>query len=89
MTTLHIPDDLEARLTSEASRRGTTPELLALHVLRDGLGTNGAKLSNAASLLDLVQGCVGQVDDSQTSVSSPLQSPFTDLLRDKQKRGHL
>ncbi len=89
MTTLHIPDDLEARLASEASRRGTTPQLLALHVLRDGLPASPAASVKADSLYELVETCIGPFDDAAPPASTPLQSPFTDLLRDKQKRGRL
>jgi hypothetical protein len=34
MTIITLPPDLESRLADEASRRGTTPELLALDGLR-------------------------------------------------------
>jgi hypothetical protein len=41
MTVITLPPDIDALLTAEARRRGTTPERLALDTLRRSLDANG------------------------------------------------
>jgi len=74
MTTITLPPDLESRLADEASRRGTTAELLAL----DGLRRLFAPQPD---------GHIGTVAGTAEPLSEDCGRRFADSLADKQQRG--
>ncbi len=66
--TIDLPPDLERELSEAAERRGTTPELLALDLLREHLlPVRSAESDDAepATLADLLAGYVGVLDSSE------------------------
>jgi hypothetical protein len=61
MTIITLPPDLESRLADEASRRGTTPELLALDGLRRLFAPRPDENAPAETLFDFLEGHIGTV----------------------------
>lgn len=68
MITITLPPELAVPLAEEATRRGTTPELLALEGVRLVLPAP-APAPPAGSLLDLLAGHVGTVAGSPEPLS--------------------
>jgi hypothetical protein len=66
MTTITLPPDLEGRLADEASRRGTTPELLALDGLRRLFAPRPEddRTGEPGTLFDFLAGYIGTVAGS-------------------------
>jgi hypothetical protein len=85
MTTVTLPPDLESRLLDEASRRGTTPELLAVDSLRRRFPsrpaeTIPAEVRPAATLYDFLAGYIGTVEGTGEPVSRDCDRRFSDAL---------
>jgi hypothetical protein len=91
MTTITIPPDLEQRLTDEASRRGTTPELLALEGLRRLFPSAVVEPPTGAgeTLFDFLAGHIGVIDGPALAYSENCGALFTESLIEKQKQGKL
>jgi hypothetical protein len=87
MTTIVLPPDLENRLTEEALRRGTKPEILAVDALRRLFP---APLSDDAamadSLFDFLASHIGAVAGSAEPLSEECGRRFADGLIEKQQR---
>ena len=62
MLTITVPPELAVPLAEEATRRGTTPRLLALEGVRRVLPVSPATTPVAGSLLDFLAGHVGTVE---------------------------
>jgi len=67
MTTITLPPDLEAPLTEEAVKRGTTPEAVALDCLRKLFVNSSIKNGpgNGNTLFDFLSGFVGTVNGTE------------------------
>jgi hypothetical protein len=91
MTTITLPPDLEGRLTEEARRRGTAPELLALDSLRslfiDKVTEN--KNGGAETLYDFLSGHIGTSSCSREAFSENCGQLFADSLVEKHRQGRL
>jgi hypothetical protein len=64
MLTITVPPEIAVPLAEEATRRGTTAELLALEGVRRVLPISPGTTPAAGSLLDFLAGHVGTVDAS-------------------------
>jgi hypothetical protein len=64
MLTVHVPPELAIPLAEEASRRGTTPELLALEGVRRVLPPATTAMPARGTLFDSLSGYVGTVEGS-------------------------
>ena len=84
MTTITIPADLESRLTDEAARRGTTPELLALDGLRQLFAPPAAEAVQATSLYDFLGDHIGTVAGSTEPFSENCGHRFAEGLATQQ-----
>jgi hypothetical protein len=80
MFTITVPPELALPLAEEASRRGTTPELLALEGVRRMLPAPSAPTPAAGSLLDLLAGHIGRVEGSAEPFSQDCGRRFADGL---------
>lgn len=78
MLTITVPPELTLTLIAEASRRGTTPELLALEGVRRVLGPDPA--AAPANLLEFLAGHVGVVVGSGEPYSQDCGRKFADGL---------
>jgi len=91
MRTITLPSDLEDRLTEEAQRRGTTPELLAVDTLRKAFepieAANGEPA--AKNLCEFLGSYVGAVEGTGEALSEDPGRHFTDYLVEKHKQGRL
>ena len=86
MTTITLPPDLESRLTDEAARRGTTPELLALDGLRRLFSPQPDGVAPAGTLFDFLAGHIGAVSGTAELLSENCGRHFAEGLADKQQR---
>jgi hypothetical protein len=80
MTSITLPPDLEGRLTEEASRRGTTAELLALEGLRRLFPPNAAPAGSSGTLFDFLAGYVGTVTGTVEPLSEDCGRRFAEGL---------
>jgi hypothetical protein len=91
MQTITLPADLEDRLSAEAQRRGTTPELLAVDTLRKAFvpaeGANGAPA--AKNLCEFLGSYVGAVEGTGVTLSADTGRHFADYLVEKHQQGRL
>jgi hypothetical protein len=85
MTIITLPPDLENRLADEASRRGTTPELLALDGLRRLFAPQLDGAAPAETLFDFLGGHIGVVAGTAEPLSEGCGRRFSEGLADKQK----
>jgi hypothetical protein len=83
MTTISLPPDLESRLTEEASRRGTTPEQLALDGLRRLFAPPPDEASPSTTLFDFLAGHIGTVAGTAEPLSEDFGRRFSDGLVEK------
>lgn len=79
MTTITLPPDLETRISEEASRRGTTPEVLALDGLRRLFPPVSGPTAEA-TLLDFLQDHIGTLDGSAEPLSEDCGRRFAEGL---------
>ena len=91
MTTITLPPDLELRLADEASRRGTTTELLAVAGLRKIFLSDPSNIGveGPTTLFDFLSGFIGTVNGSTQPFSEDCGQHFADSLAEKQGRGQL
>jgi hypothetical protein len=88
MTTITLPPDLESRLAEEASRRGTTPERLALDGLRRLFTPRSDETVPVPTLFDFLAGHIGTVAGTAEPLSENCGRRFAEgLAADKQPRG--
>lgn len=93
MTTITLPDDLDAPLAEQANKKGTTPELLAGDILRQVLAPpppqeNGNE--SGGSLYDLLQDVIGSVSSGgRETMYVDCGEKFTDGLVEKKSQGRL
>jgi hypothetical protein len=80
MLSINIPQELAVPLAEEATRQGTTPELLALEAVRRVLPISPTGIPAAASLLDFLAGHVGTVEGSAEPFSQDCGHRFADGL---------
>ena len=80
MLSINIPQELAVPLAEEATRQGTTPELLALEGVRRVLHVTPTVTSAEGSLLDFLAGHVGTVEGSAEPFSQDCGRVFTDGL---------
>jgi hypothetical protein len=90
MTIITLPPDLEGRLTDEARRRGTTPELLALDGLRQlfapPVADKDSDANNHGTLFDFLADHIGTIDGASEPYSENCGKRFADGLDEDQKR---
>jgi hypothetical protein len=86
MTTITLPPDLESRLADEASRRGTTPELLALDGLRRLFASPTDADAPADTLFDFLAGHIGTIAGTADPLSENCGQRFVEGLAAKQQR---
>ena len=86
MTTIILPPDLESRLAEEASRRGTTPELLALDELRRLFAPQPNEATPADTLFDFLAGHLGAIAGTAEPLSEDCGHRFAEGLAEKQQR---
>ena len=102
MITITLPSDTESALVDEAERLGTTPESLAVEILRQRLDNhrtpfNGSETSSEGTELsaaDFFAGFFGNVDSSEetgekTNYSIDTGKKFTEIVVEKHRRGEL
>jgi hypothetical protein len=82
MTTITLPPDLESRLAAEASRRGITPELLALEGLRRLFAPQPDEAVPTATLFDFLAGHIGVVAGTAEPLSEDCGRRFAESLTD-------
>lgn len=90
MTTITLPPDLGDRLAREASRRGTTPESLALEELRRAFlpMSVGEDAPGVGTLFDFLDGQIGLVAGSSEPLSEDCGSRFAEgLTQDRGESG--
>jgi hypothetical protein len=78
--TITIPPELAGPLAEEASRRGVTPEALALEAVRQALTETPGPAPATGSLLDFLAGHVGTVAGSGEPFSQDCGRKFADGL---------
>ena len=86
MTTITLPPDLEGRLADEASRRGTTAEVLAVDSLRQMFPSKPVETNGARNLREFLGDFVGAVEGTGESFSKNTGERFTDLLIEDRER---
>jgi hypothetical protein len=86
MTTITLPPDLESRLAEEASRRGTSPELLALDGLRRLFAPRPDGAAPADTLFDFLAGHIGTVDGTTEPLSENCGRRFAEGLAAQHQR---
>ncbi len=87
MTTITLPPDLESVIAQSASRAGTTPERLAIDVLRERFPTTPeAEGLEGGSLLDFLGDSVGSVAGSSEAVAREGGQLFADWVVEKHAR---
>ena len=90
MTTIVLPPDLEADLTQQATREGTTVESLAIDGLRQLVASKSTAPVPPRNLLEFLGDFVGCVDgDSDETLSENCGEKFTDYLVEKKRAGKL
>jgi hypothetical protein len=92
MITILLPPDIEGPLITEARKRGTTPESLALDSLRKLFASPPVfdeSSENATTLLDFLDGYIGTVEGSTEAFSENCGQRFAEGMAEKQQRGHL
>jgi hypothetical protein len=90
--TITLTPDIEKALAIEATRKGTTPEELALGCLRSSFvrqqpGTAPTQAKNLAEYLGLYIGAVSSSGSSAMSVDTGKK--FTEILLKKREQGKL
>jgi hypothetical protein len=83
MMTISLPPDIEDALAEEAKRLGTTPELLALHSLRQLFASArdvDSSPSQETTLYDFLADCIGTVEGSTKAFSEDCGRRFADGL---------
>jgi len=80
-----LPHDLESCLADEAKRRGTTPELLAVHGLRQLFTPRGTEGNTAATLFEFLGNHVGAVAGASEALSEDCGRRFAEGLVAKQQ----
>lgn len=91
---IRLEPDVEQALAGEASRRGTTPELLADEYLRQRFGLDSAQprdLSGAKNLAERLKDHIGVIDSSEkvpggACMSENSGQKFTEILIEKHRR---
>ena len=86
MTTITLPPDLEDRLADEASRRGTTTELLALDGLRRLFASPTDELACTDTLFDFLAGHIGTITGTTEPLSEDCGHRFAEGLAAKQQQ---
>jgi hypothetical protein len=86
MTIITLPPDLESRLGDEASRRGTTPELLVLDGLRRLFPPQLDGAAPTETLFDFLAGHIGAVAGTEEPLSEGCGRHFSEGLAEKQQR---
>lgn len=91
MTTITLPDDLEARVSAEAERLGTTTEVLAIEELRKRFvnpctSDDPTKYANAA---EFWAGYIGTWDGPADSIGANHSRLFAEGLEAKRQKGRL
>jgi hypothetical protein len=93
--TITLTPEIERALTARANQQGTTPELLALHDLRE-LYADAAVPDpfEGKSLADVLAGHIGTIRSSEhtgieVSHLSTDKESFTEYLVEKRKQGRL
>lgn len=90
MTTILLPPDIERPLVEAALRLGTTPEQLAVEMLRERFATEPDEPSSgAATLFDSLVGYIGTVDGSTEAYSERCGERFADGLVEPKRRDSL
>jgi hypothetical protein len=94
MTTIAIPPDLEAPLSEQAQRRGTTVESLALETLRERFVRNPPPKSaeSCRSLAEFLEGFIGVIGSGEhvsggARMSENTGRQFTKGLLKKHRQG--
>jgi hypothetical protein len=82
--TITVPPELAIPLAEEATRRGTTPELLALEGVRRVLPPSPTARPVAGSLLEFLSGYVGTVEGSAEPFSQDCGRRFAEGLASAQ-----
>lgn len=75
-----LTPDIEKALAEQARRRGTTPEMLALHTLRDQFvysGTTEAPVSEEETLADFLTDHLGVIASSEKTPGGARMSEGT------------
>ena len=89
MTTITLPPEIDGPLTDEARRLGTTPELLALDVLRLRFKSPTPTPSEehaGPTLADFLEGYVGLVEGSTEAFSEHCGERFANGLAEERSR---
>ena len=93
--TITLPPNLERTLTERAEPQGTTPELLALHDLRELYAdAHSSECVAGQTLADVLAGRTGTIRSSEhtgipVSHLSEDEESFGDYLREKRRQGRL
>jgi hypothetical protein len=78
--TIHLPPEVAMSLAAEADRLGTTPELLAVEVVRRSLPATDENGQGAKNLLEFLEGYVGTVDGPTEALSQDCGKHFAEGL---------
>ena len=92
MITISLPPDIEGPLITEAQKRGTTPQSLALDSLRKLFASPTAPdepSDDATTLFDFLDGFIGTVEGATEAFSENCGQRFAEGMAEKQQRGHL
>jgi hypothetical protein len=84
-----LPPEIEDALAERARRLGTTPELLAVKLLRDALSSPPHESETHESLYDSLKEYIGSVQGTERPASAKSGDLFTEYLVEKHKKGKL
>lgn len=86
MTTVMLLDDIEKSLTEGARKRGTTPELPAVELLRQRVAPSPPESRASGSMLDFLEGFVGTIEGTSEAFSEDCGRRFSDALIEQQRQ---
>lgn len=88
--TIMLPPEIERALAEQAREQGTTPEQLALEILRSKVPIEpDQEMPVGATLYDLLQGYIGTVEGTGEPLSTDCGRRFTDHLVEKRRKNRL
>jgi len=91
MTTITLPDDLEARVAAAAERLGTTTETLAIEAIekRYPVADQPQQPSTNGTLYDFLKPYIGVWDGPADNLGSRVKEIFAEGMEEKKRQGRL
>jgi hypothetical protein len=86
MLTITLPPDLDERLADEARQRGTSPELLAIDMLRRAFVSPEVPAEEGGTLYDFLGDFIGSIEGTGESLSKDCGRHFADGVEEKYRQ---